>query len=189
MIYGRYSIQLNLHKSVQLFVQEDRPFKNVSMQLSNFEGLSSYIFGSKGKEGIAAQFQKSVSKPFSKDLEELVDEHSAWLQLNCERQISNYRLLLAMTTHKKHSSQIPNCGMHQKAWIVAYVDQSCHFFAVFSLMLKWFLSCISDLETQLIAQCICHSPWSQHPAWSNLCSSILASKLSEANVLKVAWYI
>ena len=61
------------------------------MQLSNFDGLSGYIFGSKGKEGIAGQFQKQVSKPFSKDLESIVEEHTSWLESNCERQLGNYR--------------------------------------------------------------------------------------------------
>lgn len=64
------------------------------MQLSNLEGLSAYIFGSRSSDGslpVSSTFKQEIVGPSSRELEELVDEHQEWLTSNCQRQVSNYR--------------------------------------------------------------------------------------------------
>lgn len=64
------------------------------LQLSNLDGLSSYIFGSRSKSGslpVSDAFQQEVVGPSSRQLEQLVEEHRQWLASNCQSQVSNYR--------------------------------------------------------------------------------------------------
>ena len=63
-------------------------------QLSNFDTLSGYLFGS-GSDArslpVSRSFQNEVVGDSSVQLQRLVEDHSSWLRSNCERQLANYR--------------------------------------------------------------------------------------------------
>ncbi|KAK9834814.1 hypothetical protein WJX81_000733 [Elliptochloris bilobata] len=66
-----------------------------TLQLSNADALSSYLFGA-GKDArdrlpVGGRFEGEVVAGTAGQLRALVAEHSAWLRANCERQLSSYR--------------------------------------------------------------------------------------------------
>ncbi len=65
-----------------------------SVQLSNTEALSAYVFGSKARLGslpVARSFDSEVIGETAGRMQSIVSEHQAWLSSNCDRQVSNYR--------------------------------------------------------------------------------------------------
>lgn len=67
---------------------------DVTLQLSNWEMLSSYVLGPGARGGqlpVARKFQETVPKETSGKIQGLVKEHSIWVQSNCLRQTENYR--------------------------------------------------------------------------------------------------
>ncbi len=66
----------------------------LSVQLSNTEALSAYVFGSKSRLGsrpVARSFDSEVIGETAGRMQSIVKDHQAWLSSNCDRQVSNYR--------------------------------------------------------------------------------------------------
>jgi hypothetical protein len=65
-----------------------------SLQLSNAEALSAYLFGSRADAArlpIVRGFEADVVAGAAQRLSAIVAEHPAWLAGNCARQVASYR--------------------------------------------------------------------------------------------------
>lgn len=63
------------------------------LQLANLDGLSTYLFGSSADASQLPLIRsfRATTAPAAETLERVVEEHSSWLQVNCDRQLTNYR--------------------------------------------------------------------------------------------------
>ena len=76
--------------AVDAAVQRAQRFVDRTLRLTNFSTLSAYVLG-QGPLPVSKSFQGEILGDATRQLTDMVSEHSSWLRENCDRQVRKYR--------------------------------------------------------------------------------------------------
>lgn len=76
--------------AVDAAVQRAQRFVDRTLRLTNVNTLSAYVLGS-GPLPVSRSFQGEILGDATRQLTDMVSEHSTWLRDNCDRQVRSYR--------------------------------------------------------------------------------------------------
>lgn len=76
--------------AVAAAVQRAQRFVDRTLRLSNLSTLSAYVLG-QGPLPVSKSFQGEILGDATRQLTDMVSEHSTWLRDNCDRQVRKYR--------------------------------------------------------------------------------------------------
>lgn len=76
--------------AVDAAVQRAQRFVDRTLRLTNLSTLSAYVIG-QGPLPVSRSFQGEILGDATRQLTDMVSEHSIWLRDNCDRQVRKYR--------------------------------------------------------------------------------------------------
>lgn len=76
--------------AVDAAVQRAQRFVDRTLRLTNLSTLSAYVIG-QGPLPVSRSFQGEILGDATRQLTDMVSEHSIWLRENCDRQVRKYR--------------------------------------------------------------------------------------------------